>query len=86
MVNNLVIYNGVITAMLFFFIAVYSLDFTIPYPRFIFTYFQLPAVKIIVYMSLYMVAYYNPIISILALIAIVMLHLNEIFVGRDKSP
>ena len=87
MVSTTVIYNSIITILLFFCIAVYSLDFTIPYPRLIFTYFQLPAVKIVVYMSLYFIAYYNPVISILALVAVLMLHLNEIFIsGRDNLP
>ena len=86
MVTTTVISNTIIVIILFFFIAVYSIDFTIPYPRVLFTYFQLPAVKIMLYMFLYIVAYYNPIVSLLLLIIIVMLHLNEtLFVKRDKS-
>ena len=40
-------------------------------------------VKLISYISIYFIAYYNPIISILLLIFIVLLHTNHVLVVRN---
>lgn len=80
--------NTLIAILLFFMICIFALDFTIPYPKWMIIYFQMPAVKILVYMVLYFTAYYNPVISLLLMIGALMLHINEVFIIsiNNKKP
>jgi hypothetical protein len=50
----------------------------IPYPKEVIVFFSEPFVRIMAYALIYQVAYYNPVISIFALICVVSLHLDII--------
>ena len=77
--------NGVIVFFQISIIIVYALDMTIPYPAFVINAFDRPLIRIIIYIALFAIAYYNPVISLLSLICVVTLHLDIINILESKK-
>ena len=78
--------NALIVILQTILIVVYALDIKIPYPAFIITAFETPLTRILTYIVLFGIAYYNPIISVLSLVCVVTLHLDIInFVEHEKN-
>lgn len=80
MENNKIVLNMLLIILLYFIICIYSIDVRIPYPKWVIVNFNEPYVKVLVYLFLYFISYYNPIISILLTILLVMLHTNDVLV------
>ncbi len=78
--NTSIILNSLIVVVLYFIISIFALDLRIPYPKLLIVKFHEPYIKILVYMCVYLSSYYNPIISLLCLILVVLLHSNDISV------
>lgn len=80
--STTLISNTLVAVLIFFFLAVFAIDFTIPFPRELVMQFQNPAVKLLCYLAVYGVSYWNPVVSLLALMAVVFVHLNEVMIIR----
>lgn len=78
--NTSIILNSLIVVVLYFMISIFALDVRIPFPKTFIIFFHEPYVKILVYMCVYISSYYNPIISLMFLILVVLLHSNDISV------
>lgn len=78
--NYKMIINAAILILLYFVISIFSIDIRIPYPKNIIIAFNEDYIKLLSYISIYFIAYYNPIISIVMLIFIVLLHTNHVLV------
>ena len=72
------ILNTLIATLLYFIICIFALDIKVPYPKSVIVHFHEPYVKLIVYLTLYFVSYYNPIISLLLMMVIVFIHANDV--------
>lgn len=60
----------------------YSLSMTSPYPQVIMEQFQYPYVRLIVYLSIYVLSYVNPIVALLALMVVMFLHLDYVNLSK----
>ena len=63
----------------------FGLDIITPYPKEWVIYFNEPIVKIATYVAIYHVAYYNPVISILIMVAVLLLHTDMIMLVDNKE-
>lgn len=70
--------NSMISILLFCVLVAYGLDMRVPYPQYVIDAFDKPVVRILSYISLYLMAYYNPIISILMFMCLMFLHIDYI--------
>jgi hypothetical protein len=75
---NKVIINISILFLMFLLIIIFGLDLVTPYPKKLVVYFNEPIVKIAVYLGIYHVSYYNPVISVILMIAVLLLHADMI--------
>ncbi len=82
---NYILLNSLIIVILVFIITFYSFDIFKPYPKNIFIYFNEPFVKFIIYLILYYISFYNPIIALLSLIIILCIHLDIINLTLNKE-
>jgi hypothetical protein len=73
-----IILNAAILILMYFIISIFSLDVRIPYPKSIIVAFNKDYVKLLSYIAIYFIAYYNPVISITLLVFIVILHSNDV--------
>ncbi len=78
--NTSIILNSLIVVVMYFIICIFALDVRIPFPKMFVILFHEPYVKIIVYMSVYLISYYNPVVSLMFLIFVILLHSNDISV------
>jgi hypothetical protein len=76
------ILNILIVTLLYFIICIFSLDIRVPYPKSVIVYFNEPYVKLVAYLVLYVVSYYNPIVSLLLMMVIVFLHTNDVAIVK----
>ena len=83
--NTIVIINTLLIVLIFFGISVYALDIKIPFPQQLVIMFHDPSIKIVFYFGVYLLSFYNPIISMLALVFVVLLHSNDILLLRNKN-
>lgn len=81
--NAVLILNTLVAVLLFFFLSIFAIDFTIPFPRQVVVQFQQPVVKMACYILVYLVAYWNPVVSLLALMAVILVHVNEVMILRQ---
>lgn len=72
------IVNAFIVLVLIILITAFALDMRIPYPPEVINAFHQPIVRICVYICVFFVAYYNPIIGLLLMICVITLHLDII--------
>lgn len=77
--NNKIIINISVIFVLFLLIIIFGLDIKTPYPKEIVVYFNEPMVKIGAYVLIYHISYYNPIISIMLLLLVLMVHTDLYF-------
>lgn len=70
--------NTLLVVVLYFVVSIWALDVRIPFPRWMIVGFREPYIKIAAYLGVYALSYYNPVISILALVMVVMLHSNDV--------
>lgn len=82
---NYILLNSIIIIILVFIITLYSFDIHKPYPKTIFIYFNEPYVKFIIYIFLYYISFYNPIIALLSLIIILCIHLDLLNLTVNKE-
>ena len=83
--SNVKVYiNIAVISVIYIMITIYSLDIKIPYPKPLIIYFNQPWMKLLVYITLYFISYYNPIIALLAFIFVVILHTNDIMFVTPK--
>lgn len=83
--NTTVITNTLLMVSIFFGISVYALDIKIPFPQRLVIMFHDPASRIMFYFGVYLLSFYNPIISMLALVFIVLLHSNDLLLLQNKN-
>lgn len=76
--SHQLILNTLIVTLLYFIICIFALDIRVPYPKSVIIHFHEPYVKLIVYLTLYFISYYNPIISLLLMMVIVFIHANDV--------
>lgn len=76
--NHTLVLNSLLVVLLYFVISVFSLDIKIPYPKSLVIVFHEPFVKIVLYMTIFLLASYNPLVSLFALIFVVLMHDNDI--------
>lgn len=74
----IVIINAVLLVILVILLIVYGLDMKVPYPKYVIRAFEKPYVRFVVYICVFHVAYYNPIISIMVMMCVLALHLDLI--------
>jgi hypothetical protein len=73
-----VITNIVIMTLMIIFISLFGLELTIPYPKIVVTMFDEPLARILLYFAAYILAEYNPIISLLYLMLLIFVHVDYI--------
>jgi hypothetical protein len=78
--NPKVILNTIIAVILFLILSVYAVNFTIPWPKDVVVYFEEPIIKAAAYFAVYLTAYYNPVVSVLLLMLVLFLHVNEVMI------
>lgn len=74
----MIIVNITILIITTIFVIYYSLSMKKPYPKTLLTYFDMPHIRFAVYVLLYIVSYYNYIIGLVSLIAILLLNVDYI--------
>ena len=62
----------------------FGLDMKVPYPPHILRNFDQPLVRLMTYIALYLVAYYNPVVSILAFMCVIFLHVDYVNLATKK--
>ena len=76
--------NAVVCMVLFALLVMYGLDMKVPYPRKIVQAFDEPYIRVLTYFAVYYVAYYNPIISVLLFMCVMLLHIDYINLITNK--
>jgi hypothetical protein len=84
--SSQLILNTLIVTLLYFIICIFALDIRVPYPKSIIVHFHEPYVKLVVYLALYSISYYNPIISLLLMMMIVFIHSNDVQIVPQPGP
>lgn len=80
------IINAFIILLELVMIVAFALDMRVPYPPEVIKAFHQPVVRLIMYILLFLVAYYNPIVSLLLAVCIITLHIDIInFVDIDNK-
>lgn len=78
--------NAMLSFALFCVLVAFGLDMKVPYPRQVIIAFSRPMNRALCYICLYVMAYYNPIISILMFMCITLLHTDYVnMVGSNTS-
>ena len=76
--SHQLILNTLIVTLLYFIICIFSLDIRVPYPKSVIVHFNEPYVKLVSYLVIYFVSYYNPIVSMLLMVMVVLIHTNDV--------
>lgn len=79
------ILNSLIVLILVMLLVVYALDIKVPYPPYVINAFSQPIVRLLVYIGMYSIAYYNPVVSILTFVCVISLHLDLINLGSKNK-
>lgn len=74
--------NTIIITLLSLIIFIYSLDIRTPFPSLVLTYFDNALFRIIIYLSVYSVSFYNPIIALLAMFIVITIHLDYLNLSK----
>jgi len=76
--NTKIITNSVITFLMIVFISLFGLELTIPYPKIVVQTFDEPVARILLYFAAYLLAEYNPVISLLYVMLLIFVHVDYI--------
>lgn len=76
--EQIVIINAVLLLTLVALLIIYGLDMKVPYPPYVIRAFEKPYIRFIVYISVFHMSYYNPLISIMVMMCVLALHLDLI--------
>lgn len=76
--EHIALINAVLLLMLMSLLIVYGLDMKIPYPHLVIRAFEKPYVRLSIYISMFFLAYYNPVVSIMVMMCVLALHLDMI--------
>jgi hypothetical protein len=68
--------NSMAVVVLITFLGFVSTNINQPYSSTVYEYFSEPVVRVLAYLGVFALAEYNPVISLLALMALVMLHID----------
>lgn len=77
--------NLTICLILLMLLIAFGLDMRVPYPSQVIQGFTEPIVRLISYVALYNLAYYNPVVSILAFMCLVFLHIDYVNLATKKD-
>lgn len=80
---NLLSINVVILSIFIIIIITYNLDIRVPYPRIFINAFDEPIIVFFIYISVYGLAYYNPLIALLYLIIILFIHIDYLLLSKN---
>jgi hypothetical protein len=86
--DNIIIINSFILILLIVFIVKYCINIKIPYPKWIVFIINEPILRFNLYITIYILSFYNPIISLYLLIIILFIHIdyiNLMTIQKQKS-
>jgi hypothetical protein len=84
----IVVINVFALITLIVFIVIYCIDIKVPYPKLIVYIISEPILRFTVYLAIYALSLYNPILSLYLLIATLLIHLdyvNLMTISDEKS-
>jgi len=84
-VETRTVINIILSLLLLIVIIAFGLDMKVPYPPHVVRNFDQPLVRLLTYVALYMIAYYNPVVSILAFMCVIFLHIDYVNLVTKKS-
>lgn len=70
--------NIVASILVFLYICIYSLNTKILYPRFVIDIFSEPAGRVLIYLCIYLLSFYNELLTLLIFCAVILLHIDII--------
>lgn len=78
--------NGVLCIVLFGILVTIGLDMKVPYPKKMLELFDQPLVRLLTYVALYHLAYYNPVVSLLCFMCVIFLHIDYVNLVTKNPP
>lgn len=76
--------NIILSLLLLTILIAFGLDMKVPYPPHLLRNFDQPLVRLMTYIAVYLIAYYNPIVSVLAFMCILFLHIDYVNLATKK--